>query len=370
MSAYIVAAARTVIAPKGGLHRDTPMHDLASSALRFAWQALRKPNAAPDRVILGNALAAGGNPARVAALATFDDSVPAMTIDTQCCSGMDAVTQAAALVFSGSANTVLAGGVESHSQAPLRSRKTPTGYEPYRQAQFTPWQDRDPDVLEAAQAFAIAHQITRQQQEKYAIECHAKLLQQNRIRDTYTRALTLAICARMPALIPGIDPAPNSYAITAATVAPEADGAAALLVVNRKIAKHFASALEIVSHAQAGCDPVSPAVGGITAAEKLLEGIAPATRRKISAIEIMESFAAQAIQNRCWLTARYGFDSQIMNSQGGLLGIGHPIGASGAVLVGNLLTRLAQEPAGAYGLACIPAAGGLGSAILVKRVAP
>lgn len=370
MTAYIVAAARTVIAPKGGLHRDTSLHDLAKPALRYAWQAMQHPKlalktVAPDVVVMGNALAAGGNLARVATLAAFDASVPAITVDTQCCSGMDAIGQAAALISSGSAEVILAGGLESHSQAPLRSRKTSTGYQPYQQARFTPWEDRDPNVLDAAQAFARTHKITRDVQEHYAIESHAKLLRQAKINDTYTRALSRVVCQRMPALVTdGSDP----FAITAATVAPEADGVAALLIVDQPLAKQFPVALEIVAHVQAGCDPVSPALGGVVAAEKLLESVAPTTRKKIRVIEVMESFAAQAIHNRRWLTQRYGFDDQCINPCGGLLAIGHPIGASGAVLVGNLFMQLVNQPGGTYGMACIPAVGGLGSAILVKRV--
>ena len=391
MTAYIVAAARTVIAPKGGLHRDTPLYKLAKPALRYAWQALQyskettKRNA-PDFVIMGNALAAGGNPARVATLAAFDASVPAMTVDTQCCSGMDAIGQAAALISAGSAEAILAGGLESHSQAPLRSRKTPTGYQPYQQAQFTPWEDRDPNVLEAAQAFAQTHYITRDAQERYALESHAKLLRYANIKDTYTRELSRAVCQRMPALLRGagekniatsshqINQSSNlnknagSFAITAATVAPEADGAAALLIVDQRLAKQFPIALEVVAHVQVGCDPVSPALGGVVAAEKLLESIAPATRKKIRVIEVMESFAAQAIHNRRWLTQRYGVDDSCINPHGGLLAIGHPIGASGAVLVGNLFVQLANQPIDSYGIACIPAAGGMGSAILAKRI--
>jgi acetyl-CoA C-acetyltransferase len=393
MTAYIVAAARTVIAPKGGLHRDMPLHELATPALRFAWQALQHSKkdqtpVSPDLVILGNALAAGGNPARVAALAAFDASVPAMTVDTQCCSGMDAVAMAAHQIESGSAGAVLAGGIESHSQAPQRSRKTSSGFEPYSQAQFTPWPERDPNVLVAAQAFAQAHEITREQQEHYAIESHAKLLRHAKLKDTYTRELSPAVCQRMPAVLRGAgerniapshrsinqsgtaDNNPDAFAITAATVAPEADGAAALLIINQRLAKQFPIALEIVAHAQAGCDPISPALGGIVAAEKLLENVAPSTRKKIRVIEVMESFAAQAIHNCRWLTQRYGFDDHHINPHGGLLAIGHPIGASGAVLVGNLFVRLAMQPVGTYGMACIPAAGGLGSAILVKRVGP
>jgi acetyl-CoA C-acetyltransferase len=368
MSAYIVTAARSVIAPKGGVYANTPLHALAASALKATWLAKRatltKKNLLkePDLVILGNALAAGGNPARVCSLAAFSESVPALTIDTQCCAGLDAIGIASNTINAGNAQAVIAGGAESFSQAPLRGRATKQGVEFYEQAQFTPWPERDPDVLIAAQEFAQAHKISRLEQEAYAMESHQKALRHAAAAkvqiDPYTRELTQKACARFAPLVRN-----NAYAITAATVAPQADGAAALLVVDKFFARNFPFSAQIIAHVQCGCDPTVPALGGVIAARKLLNSLSKKERERIRCVEIMESFAAQAIHTQREL----GIDPKMVNANGGMLAMGHPIGASGAVLAGNLLYRLMHEPAGSLGLAAIPAAGGLGSALLVRR---
>lgn len=368
MSAHIVAAARSVIAPKGGAHANTPLHALAAPALKAAWLAKRAAASKkefpkePDLVILGNALAAGGNPARVCSLAAFSQSLPALTIDTQCCAGLDAIGTAFSLINAGNAQAVIAGGVESFSQAPLRGRATKEGVAFYEQAQFTPWPERDPNVLIAAQAFAQAHKISRLEQEAYAVESHEKAMRHaaaaSLLADPYTRALTQKACARFAPLVQD-----NAFAITAATVAPQADGAAALLVVNKHLARDFPCSIQIIAHVQCGCDPAQPALGGVVAVKKLLKQLSKKERQRIRCVEIMESFAAQAIHTQREL----GVDPKKVNANGGMLAIGHPIGASGAVLVGNLFYRLMNEPAGSFGLAVIPAAGGLASALLVRR---
>ncbi len=353
MPAFILAAARTVISPKGGIHRDTPLHELAGMALRHAWAGFGHK---PERVILGNALAAGGNPARVAALWAFGDEVPGLTVDTQCCGGMDAIALAASLISSGKNQLVLAGGAESYSQAPQRSRKTAAGIQPYQQAQFSPWADRDPPVLVAAQNYADHFRISRERQEAWAIESHRKA---SRV-DTYARDLRAQALRRFPPLI-----RPGAYAITAATVAPEADGAAALVIGDETAATGVACSdirpIEILDFESTAGDPSQPASAGLDAAKQLLARLPRRLHDKIHAVEIMESFAAQALHHQQAL----GFPAQMVNARGGLLAAGHPIGASGAVLVGNLFWELQSKPKGSLGLACIPAAGGLGSAILV-----
>ncbi len=368
MSAYIVAAARSVIAPKGGVHANAPLHDMAAPALQRAWLAGRKANEKkdfpkePDLVILGNALAAGGNPARVCSLAAFSESVPALTIDTQCCAGLDAIGMASKVINAGNAKAVIAGGVESFSQAPLRARASKQGVQFYEQAQFTPWPERDPDVLLAAQSFSEIHKISRCEQEAYAIQSHGKALSHAAVAhaqtDPFTRALTQRACARFAPLVCN-----NAYSITATTVAPQADGAAALLIVDKHLAQGFPFAAQIIAHVQCGCDPSQPALGGVMAAKKLLRQLSKRDLERIRCVEIMESFAAQAIYTQRAL----GFDPKLVNANGGMLAIGHPIGASGAALAGNLFFRLIQEPAGTLGLAVIPAAGGLGSALLIKN---
>ena len=359
MSAFIVAAARSLIAPKDGALKHLSLHALAAPVLRALGGAQQR---SPDLVILGNALAAGGNPARRCSLAAFGETVPAITVDSQCCAGLDAIGLAGSLIRSGAAERIVAGGVESFSQAPLRARRTSEGPAFYTQAEFTPWPDRERAVLSLAQSFAERQKISRSAQEAYAIKSHAKAidhqLKNNTRADPFTRALNKNICRRFPALFKD-----SPYAITAALVAPRADAAAALLLVDRRQRQQFSYAVELLAHIQVAANPDEPALGGLVAGQRLLSGLSAKERRQIRCLEIMESFAAQAIHTEAGL----GFGPQISNAFGGLLAMGHPIGASGAVLVGNLFFRLQSEPKGSLGLAVIPSAGGLGSALLLQR---
>jgi acetyl-CoA C-acetyltransferase len=411
MNAFIIQVARTIIAPKGGALKHHSVHALAASAIR-ALLAQSGLNAAQvNQVILGNALAAGGNVARAAALAALPQQVPAITVDTQCCSGMDAIALAADRIRAGQASVIVAGGVESFSQAPLRARRligaeatsaaadlkaTPAAsslmdstndsllrpdelvyrsqrYQVFEQARFTPWADRDPGMLDSAIAFAAHWRVPQSRQEAFAIESHRRALA-HQSRDPYSRRLTPQICARLPPLaaadlLPSILAKENPYAITAATMAVEADAAALVLVVSEKIARRFPWAVEVLAHASVGGDPLLPAGAGTLAASHALAKVGLRSRMQIASqiacAEIMESFAAQTLVTMDQL----GLDPAKVNRSGGMLARGHPIGASGAVLVGNLFLELQQPPLGngALGLAAIPAAGGLGSAMILRR---
>lgn len=375
-AAFIIAARRTPVAPRNGHFRDIEVADLAAAPIRAV---LADASLAPhdvDDVVLGNALYAGGNPARVAALAAgLPDTVPAMSVDTQCCGGLDAVMLAAARVAGGYADIVVAGGMESLSRAPLRAHRPRNASEeprPYSRPPFTPWPDRDPDMIPAAAALAKAKGITRSDQETYAIDSHRKALAAGCIaaeivemaglnHDPFARALSAAICRRLPELA-----GDKVHAVTAATVAPEADAAAAVLVVSERVAVRFASRggqpVRIVGGTRRGGNPELPGLASAAAIHELLTRRA-ITSHDIQVIEIMEAFSAQAIAN----IADNGLDPARVNRSGGALARGHPIGASGAILAVRLWHELQKETASATGLAAIAAAGGLGSALLLSR---
>jgi acetyl-CoA C-acetyltransferase len=158
VNAFIVAARRTAVAPRGGALASVEVAELAAASIRAV---LADAGLAPeqvDDVILGNALYGGGNPARLAALlAGLPQDMPALTLDTQCCAGLDAVMLAATRVAAGEANAIIAGGVESFSRAPIRQRR-PTNKDEapreYARPPFTPWPERDPDMIAAAAALA------------------------------------------------------------------------------------------------------------------------------------------------------------------------------------------------------------------------
>lgn len=378
-AAFIVAARRTAVAPRDGALRAVEVADLAAAPMRAV---LADAGIAPrdvEEVILGNALYGGGNPARLAALAAgLPEDAPALTIDTQCCAGLDAVMLAADRVAAG-ARAIIACGVESFSRAPIRlhrPRHPDEAPREYSRPPFTPWSERDPDMIPAAAALARSLGISRHAQEIFAVESHRKALQHGAAaqdtvnheivavaglaRDAFARTLTAALCARLPALAGDPD-----HAVTTATVAVEADAAAAVLVVDGDLAARLQTAghpIRIVGSARRGGDPTLPGLAPIAAARAVLarHGI-PLDR--VDVAEIMEAFAAQAIACMDGI----GLDPARVNRGGGALARGHPIGASGAILAVRLWHELAPERDGATGLAAIAAAGGLGSAIVMRR---
>ena len=362
MSAYVIAARRTAIVPHGGAFARLSIEDLAAPVIAAC---LAGAGLSPDRVdevIVSNALGAGGNPARRVALAAgLPLRVAGLSIDRQCAGGLDALLIARALIDSGAAEVVIAGGVESASRRPLRFATDPDGGPPvaYDQAPFTPWPDRDPPVHIAAAALADRLAISAVEQAAWAVASHAKarampgwpeivcLARQD--RDPFARALTPALAARAR---------PVAGSITAATAAVAADGAAFCVVVSQRIAAAVPHALRLVGGLTLGADPAEPGLAPVPAILAVLQraGLTPAD---IVQAEVMEAYAVQAIA--CVQGA--GLIPDRVNPGGGALARGHAIGASGAVLAVRLFHGLGQG----VGLAAIAAAGGIGTALLAER---
>jgi acetyl-CoA C-acetyltransferase len=364
--AYIIAAKRSAVVPRGGALAALALHEIASPVVR---DCLATAGIAPnqvDELIASNALGAGGNPARHLALAAgLPEQVAGLTLDRQCCGGLDALNLADALVRSGRAQIVIAGGVESYSRAPIRyetfaDRRAPRAYD---QARFTPWADRDPAMQDAAAALARQLGISRAAQDDWALSSHQKALEararlkaeitpiEGQTLDPFARALTQAITARAPVL---------SETITAANTSVAADAAAFCLVVSQDIADKFdGPKAEIITGCTLGGTPDMPGLAPIEAIQNTLKN-GHITPNQLAVSEIMEAYAVQAIA--CVQGA--GLDADKVNLGGGSLARGHPIGASGAVNAVRLFQELTQT--GGYGLAAIAAAGGLGTAVLLR----
>jgi acetyl-CoA C-acetyltransferase len=371
MDVFIIAARRTPVAPRNGAFRHIEVADLATPVIHALLDDAGLRAQDVDDVILGNALYAGGNPARLASLAAgLPLAVPAMTIDTQCCAGLDAIALAASRIRACEAHVVIAGGVESYSRSPLRIRRPSDDGaigKPYDRPPFSPWPDRDPDLIEAAAQLARMRNVTRMAQEQFAIESHAKALACDHgaeivilgglESDAFMRRLSAPVCARLP-IIAGDE----EYGLTAATTAVEADAAAMALVVSRDVLTRLGAryALRVHNTLRVGLDPAQPATGAQAAAQPLL---ANAGRAPVVA-ELMESFAPQAMA----AIEDLGLTNASVNRGGGALSRGHPIGASGGILAVRLFHEMKSENHGATGLAAIAAAGGLGSAALFERL--
>ncbi|MEM8957448.1 MAG: thiolase family protein [Pseudomonadota bacterium] len=358
MSAVILAAKRSAVCPSGGAFKHCSIEALGAPVI---WSLLDAAGVAAeevDELILGNALGAGGNPARRVALAAgLSEHVAGLTIDRQCTSGLDALRIAAAMVESGQARVVIAGGLESHSTRPIRAARD-TGMV-YEQARFTPWIDRDPDMAEAAAALAERHGISRQRADAYAVESHAKALAARaRLADEilpiagaaddhFTRILSPRTAARAR---------PVAGSVSAANMAVSADGAGLCLVA---AARPGTQALaRIIAADTLGADPLEPGLSALPAIASVLDR-AGLGANDLTCIDLMEAFAVQAIAT----IEVAGFDPNRVNPAGGALARGHPIGASGAIGA----VRAVQEIRRTRGpvLAAIPAAGGIGSAAIL-----
>ena len=364
MTAHIIAASRSAVAPRGGAFNALSLPLLGAPVVQAGLsQAVIAPEEV-DEIIVSTALGPGGNPARSIALAAgLPEQVAGLSLDRQCAGGLDALLLARALVESGAANVVIAGGVESYSRAPIRLRTFPDNRPPerYAQAPFTPWPDRDPDMAEAAEALANRLSISRAVQDAWAIESHAKArahppdLQElcqleGLTHDPFTRTLTPALCARAKVI---------TGSITHANAAVAADAAAFCVVTSAGFAASR-DGMEILAGATLGSDPTCPGLAPVAAIARALQntGLSPA---QIDVAEIMEAYAVQAIA--CVQEA--GLDPARVNIGGGALARGHPIGASGAINAVRLYHSLLQR-GGGTGLAAIAAAGGIGSALILR----
>ena len=350
--ARLIAARRTAVVPRGGAFARLSIEELAAPVLIACLADAGIDGAQVDEVILSNALGAGGNPARRVALAA-GLGVAGLSLDRQCAGGLDAILLARALVDSGAAEVVLAGGVESYSRRPLRLATDPKGGPPVAsdQAPFTPWPDRDPDMASAAEALAQRLGITRERQELWAAQSHAKALKSDHSAeivpllgvtcDAFPRQLSPALLARAPVVC---------GSVTAATAAVAADAAAAVLVVSDRLAR--GRGLAILGGATVGGDPMEPGLAPIAAIQRIWHG------QPLQMAEIMEAYAVQAIA----VVDGAGIDPAVVNPGGGGLARGHPVGASGAVLA----VRLFHGLMAGRGLAAIAAAGGIGTALLLS----
>jgi acetyl-CoA C-acetyltransferase len=373
----MVAARRSPVVPRGGALAGLDVDALAAPVIRAVLADAGVPAARVDEVILGNALYGGGNPARRAALlAGLGVETPALTLDRQCCSGLDAVALGARLIESGAADCVLAGGVESYSRAAVRHAVDGSGevsQTPYARPPFTPWPDRDPEMADAAGALAAHLGISAKRQADWAVASHQRALSADDAgafqrelveigtvaREAYMRALTPRTCMRSRHLA-GV----KGFEIRAATAAVSADAAAMVCLVSDRLLSNLgpAFACRVDASASAGCDPTLPGLAPVAASRKLAErhGI---ELGRLPVVEVMEAYAAQAIA--CVDALR--LDPERVNRSGGALARGHPIGASGAILAVRLFHELRGEDTGARGLATIASAGGLGTAVLLKR---
>jgi acetyl-CoA C-acetyltransferase len=390
----IIAARRTPLCRAHGALKGLRAHELLAPVLGSLLESAGVDPEAVADVVIGNAVGGGGNVARLAALeAGLPVSVPGVTVDRQCGSGLDAIVLASRLVAAGGGGIYLAGGVESISTAPLRALRGVDGApEFFARAQFTPPGHGDPDMGVAAEKVAGRFGISRERQDAFALRSHQRALTAaaagvfedeivalpgpaaagpGAARDTGSGAvgdgvrdddgprprLTAALLARFPAAFVA------AGTVTAGNSCFDADGAAAVVITSVERARGLGArdGLLVLGTDTAGVDPELLGIGAAAAGERLLaaQGLSAGD---IGLVEFNEAFASQALA----CLDRLGIDPARANLDGGALALGHAYGASGAVLVTRLLAQARREPVeGQLALALISIAGGMGTAALL-----
>jgi len=363
----VVAARRTPVATADRGLAGVAVHDLAAPVLRAVLADLGPAAPPVDDVVLGCCTGPGGDVARVAALAAgLGEDVPGVTVDRQCGSGLEALRVAAALVAAGQADLVLAGGTESASQSG-RAR-----------ARFAPDDFPDPEMGAAADHAAKLRGVTRDRQDAYAARSHsravdaadagafdAELVPVGGVTadDRPRRGLDADRLSRFPPAFSA------DGTVTAGSSCGVSDGAAALAVVPEAVrARLGVPGLAVLSTAVVGGDPAVPALAAAPAVREALRR-AGAGLDDVGLLEVTEAFAAQllACTDELGLDP-LGADADRVCPDGGAIALGHPWGASGALLVVRLFAAMVRRTGPALGVAACAVGGGQGVAAVLRRV--
>lgn len=391
MTALIAGYARTPFAKFTGQLAAQPATMLGAHAVKAA---LARAGVSPeqvDQVVAGQVLqgGAGQNPARQTAVGSgIPMSVPAQTVNAVCLSGTEAVAQAVRLINAGEAEIVVAVGQESMSLAPhVIPLRAGVKYGPGTLVDtvdhdgLTDAFDRIPMgrltedgntplglTREAQDAFAAAsHRRAAASAEWLAGEI-APFTVASRRGDTVVSSDDGVRADTTAEALAGLRPAfAADGTITAGNASQITDGAAALVIVSEAAASRLG--LAPIARVEATAFVAGPDTqlhsqpsNAIAAALARVEGGAAAA--DLAAVEINEAFAAVGLQS----TAELGVDPEIVNAHGGAIALGHPIGASGARIVGTLARRLADLGSGSLGAVGICGGGGQGSAVVLRAV--
>lgn len=384
--AVIVSAVRTPIARQGGALATVPAHVFGAEVIKEAVKRAKVNADEIDDVIFGNVLSGGGNIARLTALqAGLSLNLPGLTIDRQCGSGINAVVLAAQAIQSGAGDVYIAGGTESMSRAPYLMERPEKAYSPglpkFRKSQLSPAEIGDPPMGITAENLVEKYQITRKEQDDFALRSQQRMaaaMEEGRFeeqivpiaipvrkgepvsftRDEHPRPqTTMEALNKLPAAFV------KNGSVTAGNSSGLNDAASALVVMSREKAESLGlKPLAVIREsAVAGVDPNIMGIGPVPAIKKLLEK-SKLTLEDMDLIELNEAFASQVIA----CDRELNFDQDKLNRNGGAIAHGHPLGATGAILITKAVYEL-KRANGKYGLITACIGGGQGIAVVIER---
>ena len=387
--AVIVATARTPMGRYGGQLKDIRPDDLAAIVLKEVCDKARvKPSEVED-VILGCANQAGEdnrNVARMALLlAGFPVEVPGQTVNRLCGSGMQATISAAREIQSGAADIMVAGGVESMTRSPWVMPKPAAGFPRGPQTVYDSalgWRLVNPKMAqmygtlqmgETAARVAQKYEISREDQDAFALRSHRRAVaaqKSGRLAEEIVPVNGLAEDegprpdTSLEALAKLKPAFAENGSVTAGNASPLNDGATALVLMSATKAKErgLQPMARLVSAAPAGVHPDYMGIGPVPSSLKALEK-ARLEPSDMQVVELNEAFASQSLA----CVRLLGLDEEKVNVNGGAIALGHPLGSSGARLVGTLVREMAHRDV-EYGLATMCIGVGQGIASVWQRI--
>ena len=344
---FIVGAKRTPIGKFGGSLSTFSASELGAKVISAVLKQSKLPKEKIDQILIGNVLQAGQgqNPARTASrLAGLPESIPAITINDVCGSGLSSVNLGASLIMSGQAEVVLVGGMESMSNAPYLLDKARVGYKMGDGILIDSMlKDSLIDSIGnyhmgmTAENISSKYSITRGEMDKYAVESHQKA--------TYTTEY-------------------GGFKKEIVDIIVDNRKGRNLIVTDEKILYDYklTPLAEWIDSSLVGLEPRLMGMGPEIAVKKLL------TQQKmditdIDIFELNEAFAAQSIACIRQLGIN---DMDKVNPKGGAIALGHPVGASGSRILTTLIYELIENK-GNYGIASLCIGGGMGAATLIKN---
>lgn len=397
--AYIVAAKRTAIGSFLGSLSDIKPGELGGIVIKNIMDEINIPGSAIDEVIMGNILSAGqaqGIGRQAAIYGGIPVEVPAYSINILCGSGMKSVMTAYLNIKAGYSNLIIAGGTEVMSQAPFL-----VPFQSRKGLKMGDYKLQDSMIYDAltdafhnyhmgvtAENVAEKYAITREQQDKFAIESQEKAISAIDSGRFENEIVPVEIKVKKETITFDKDEFPNRKTnleklgtlktvfkkdgtVTAGNASGINDGASAILVASEEALKKYnlTPLAEIVSIGQGGVDPSIMGMGPVPAIKDALSR-AKLDLKDIDLIELNEAFAAQALGVMKELKDEYNVDNKFFqercNVNGGAIALGHPVGASGNRIITTLVHEMEKRNS-KYGLASLCIGGGMGTAIIIKR---
>ena len=396
--AFLVSGTRTPVGRYGGALSAVRPDDLAALVIRAVVEESGVPSAEVDEVILGNANGAGEENRNVARmswlLAGFEDTVPGITVNRLCASGMSAIASAQQMIAAGAADIVVAGGVESMSRAPWVMEKPRSAFARPGEVVDTSigWRFVNPKHLEhdkrtfsmpeTAEEVARVDGITREEADAYAVRSQQRAsaaISAGRL----TREITPVEVPGRKGAVTVVDtdegPRPETTleglsklrsvvtpggVVTAGNSSSLNDGASAVIVASERAVQKYGLTprARVVGSANAGVPPEIMGIGPVPATQKVLQRTGW-TVEDLEAVELNEAFATQSLAS----VRRLNLNEDIVNTDGGAIALGHPLGSSGSRIVLSLLRRM-EDDGLTRGLATMCVGVGQGSAMLIEKV--